>query len=136
MMKVFPFLTLVLVFPSETQIVTVMLYSIRTGSSVSQCKPVYVCMCGVSFRLCEYVVKNTSEEKKRMASALTHTHTHAEIYKYSSTIFVKAGDKHRVFPHRLWLPFLSTEWKTERKSQKRVREGENYRSLCHCLLMS
>lgn len=25
---------------------------------------------------------------------------------------------------------------TERKSQKRVREGENYRSLCHCLLMS
>ena len=66
----------------------------------------------------------------------THTHTHTHIYKYSSTTSVKAGDKHRVFPHRPWLPFLSTEWKRRGSLKKGVCEGENYRSLCHRLLMS
>lgn len=71
--------------------------------------------------------------KKRVHSALRETytsaHTHTQIYKYSSTIFVKAGDKHRVFPHRPWLPFLSTEWKQRGSLKKRVQEGENYSSL-------
>ena len=49
---------------------------------------------------------------------------------------MKAGDKHRVFPHRPWLPFLSTEWKRRGSLKKGVCEGENYRSLCHRLLMS
>lgn len=65
----------------------------------------------------------TPQKKKRVASAHTHTLTHTRIYKYSSTIFVKAGDKHRVFPHRLWLPFLSTEWKL-RGSLKKECERE------------
>lgn len=56
-----------------------------------------------SLQLCGYAMKKSG------FSSLTHTHT--QKYKYSSTIFVKAGDKHRVFPHRPWLPFLSTEWK-------------------------
>lgn len=84
-------------------------------------------------------------KKKRVDSALreTHkctdllTHTRTHIRKYSSNIFVKAGDKHRVFSHHPWLLFLSTEWKHKGKiNKKRVWEGENYRSFCHCLLMS
>lgn len=37
-------------------------------------------------------------------------------------MLVRAGDKHRVFPHRRWLPFLSTQWK--RKGSLKKRESE------------
>lgn len=36
---------------------------------------------------------------------------------------MKAGDKHGVFPHRPWLPFVPARWK-QRKSQKKERRGK------------
>lgn len=77
----------------------------------------------------------SSQEKYEIRETKVHTHTALPVNTAGLSL-KKQGDKHRVFPHRPWLPFLLTEWKQRGSLKKGVWEGENYRSLCHCLLMS
>lgn len=54
-------------------------------------------------------------EKARVELVLIETHARAPVNTATASLGkpgINTGD------HRLWLPFLSTEWKTGRKSQK------------------
>lgn len=163
-MTVFPFLTLVVAFPSEThrqwKTPVVMLHSVSTGNSVSECMAVYGRMWGLegnSFvRIChekhllywEKKACGLTDWRRKKKSGFSsqrniHTqacaHTHTRTHKYINTAAPSLWKQGINTGYSLIAPgsrFCRPNGNREEVSKKRVREGENYSSLCHCLLMS